>query len=232
MEVLSGQHIMFNDYDPLPFAAAVVVSDLLADDGTPRAAGQNVWGHAFAGSAGNQQLLLAGFGAAQKSLAQAAAAQRPALLYAETARSSKANAVLTMLTAAKSAGASIDGVLLKLQCAVGGSTTPQECTDAAALKATIGAFGAAGFPVWLSLDASLSASSPPLASADGAAAALKDVYDAVARACVGAGPQCKALHFEGFSDAFCPDAGGSAGCMLDENYKAKPPYLAVQAALK
>ena len=102
----------------------------------------------------------------------------------------------------------------------------------AALEATIGAFGAAGFPVWLSLDASLSASSPSLASADGAAAALKDVYDAVARACVGAGPQCKALHFEGFSDAFCPDAGGSAGCMLDEKYKAKPPYLAVQAALK
>ena len=55
MEVLSGQHIMFNDYDPLSFAAAVVVSDLLGDDGTPRAAGQNVWGHAFAGSAGNQR---------------------------------------------------------------------------------------------------------------------------------------------------------------------------------
>ena len=52
------------------------------------------------------------------------------------------------------------------------------------------------------------------------------------RACVGARAECKELHFEGFSDAFCPDAGGSAGCMLDEKYKAKPPYLAVQAALK
>ena len=73
-------------------------------------------------------------------------------------------------------------------------TSRQECTDAAALKATIGAFGAAGFPVWLSLDASLSASSPSLAAADGAAAALKDVYDAVARACVGAGAQCSSSH--------------------------------------
>jgi len=85
--VMSGQHIMFNDYDPTDFAAVVVTSDLLGPDGNPRNAGNgaesNVWAGGYgATAAGNADLLKDSFGAAKTVLdgAKVNAAQRPALL--------------------------------------------------------------------------------------------------------------------------------------------------------
>lgn len=253
----AGQKIMFDDFDAIPFGAAVVVSDLLDDSGAPRSAGtgpqDNVWAKAYGSSSdGNAALLNTAFVAARNAVdaTKAHAAQQPSLLYADTGITAaagardqitglgtKASATLKLLQAAKTQGTPIDGVLFKLQCTgvVATDQSSDECTNLSALSAAIAAFGGAGFPVWISLQTAPVAENLA-ARADLRSQALADVYHTVGAACAGA-HYCKALHFEGFTDTFCggPAGAGAAkagGCMLDDHYKAKAAYTSLQSSLK
>lgn len=250
-----GQKIMFDDFDAIPFGAAVVVSDLLDDSGAPRSAGtgpqENVWAKAYGpNSDGNVALLKAAFVAARNavSAAKAHVAQQPSLLYADTGISAaagardqmtgmgtKAAAILKLLQAAKTQGTPIDGVLFKLRCTGVTGQSSDECTNLSALSAAIAAFGAAGFPVWISLQTDAVVESLGT-GASLRSQALADIYHTVGAACAGdRSHYCKALHFEGFTDAFCGGLGGAGktgGCMLDENYKAKAAYTSLQSSMK
>ena len=266
-----GGTIMFDHFNPIPFGAAVVVSDLLDASGAPRNAGagpqDSAWATAFGPSFdGSVALLKVAFVAARNAVVstQAHAAQQPSLLYADTGITAatgeqdgmtgvgtKAAATLKLLQAAKAQGAPIDGVLFKLRCAGTGSAeqSSDECT-LPALSTAIEAFGAAGFQVWISLHtAPATAAAVAVAAsahrqlqfrqddlaagADLRSQALADIYHAVGAACAGdRSHYCKAIHFEGFTDAFCGGAANAGGCMLDGHYGAKAAYTSLQASLK
>lgn len=253
--VMSGQHIMFNDYNPTDFAAVVVVSDLLGPDGSPRNAGNGEEGNVWAGgygatAAGNAALLKDSFAAASAVLdgAKAPAAKRPALLYAETQLTAgggsgvnaKAGKLLKLLQTAKQNGAAIDGVLLKLRCARVATAVSPPPLRRSLVSATAAAEAGAA-----SRDGHLSSSTDECSNADVLVATISAFGSAgfsvwisidfgttgvetVARACAGS-KDCKALHFgEGFTDGFCA-AGGE--CLLTKDYKAKPAFVSLQMAL-
>jgi hypothetical protein len=156
---------------------------------------------------------------------------------------SKVTATLDLLRTAKQQGAPIDGVLIKLRCggvttaAAGAAGSADDCANQQLLSSTISAFGGAGFPVWISLQTDTATADPQ---------DLPAIYAAAGKACASAASgHCRALHLEsGFSDAFCEggvgvvgsddgaEVGARAGCMLDDHYKAKQAFVALQQSLQ